>query len=221
VEAYPDLMREIEQRGHEIGFHGHTHRTLYEHTAESFAAEIRTFLRVLGDAGVESRPKGYRAPTFSLDGSTSWALSVLEEYGFLYDSSIFPAKTRLYGVTGAPLGIYRPDPEDIRKGRDSGIIEFPMAVVKLGPVKVPASGGAYFRLMPYFIGTRLLGAVNRAGRPFVFYFHPWEMDPGIPRLPIGKLSAFMTYTGVDGMADKIERLFGDFVFDRIDKVLGV
>jgi peptidoglycan-N-acetylglucosamine deacetylase len=221
VEAYPALVREIEQRGHELAFHGHTHRTLYEHTPESFAGEVRAFLRILSGAGVHSAPKGYRAPTFSLDGSTSWALGVLEENGFLYDSSIFPARMRLYGVNGAPLGVYRPDPADIRRGRDSGIVEFPLAVVKMGPVKVPASGGAYFRLMPYFVDKRLLRAVNRQGRPFVFYFHPWEMDAGIPRLPIGKLNAFMTYTGVNGMAAKIERLFGDFAFDRVDRVLGV
>lgn len=221
VEAYPCLVRDIEGRGHEIGCHGHTHRTLYGHTRESFDAEIKSFLRTLSAAGAGSIPKGYRAPTFSIDGSTSWALGVLEENGFLYDSSIFPAKMRLYGVRGAPLGIYRPDPDDLTKERDSGILEFPLAVVKIGPVKVPASGGAYFRLMPYFLGKRLLRSVNKEGRPFVFYFHPWEMDPGIPRLPIGKLNAFMTYRGVDTMASKIEKLFGDFVFDRIDRVLGV
>lgn len=221
VEAYPDLIREIEQRGHEIAFHGHTHRTLHEHTPESFAAEIRTFLRILEDAGVESVPKGYRAPTFSLDGSTSWVLGVLEENGFLYDSSIFPARMRLYGVKGAPLGIYHPVPGDLRRSRDSGIVEFPLSVARLGRARLPASGGVYFRLLPLCISRLLLRAINREGRPFVFYFHPWEMDPGIPRLPIGKLNAFMTYTGVGGMAAKVEKLLADFNFDRMDSVLGV
>ncbi|MDP8246964.1 MAG: DUF3473 domain-containing protein [Candidatus Tritonobacter lacicola] len=221
VRAYPDLIMEIVKRGHEIGFHGHTHRTLREHTPESFDGEIKAFLKVLGDAGVDCRPKGYRAPTFSLNQSTSWALGVLEDSGFLYDSSIFPMAMRLYGVPGASLRIYRPDPDDIRRGRDSGILEFPLTVVKMGPANVPASGGAYFRLLPYFISRRLLKSVNVGGRPFVFYFHPWEMDPGIPRLPIGGLSSFLTYHGVNGMAAKIERLFEDFSFDRMDEVLGV
>lgn len=221
VQAYPDLIRQLEAAGHEIAMHGHTHDMLYRQTPERFDGEIKAFLAVLRECGIRSIPKGYRAPTFSLNQSTSWALQVLTDNGFQYDSSIFPLRNHVYGVSGAPLTVYRPDPADLRNARAEGILEFPMSVACVGPAKIPASGGFYFRVMPYFVASRLLRKINRDARPFVFYFHPWELDPGIPRVRLGLVDRLITYTGIGAMKDKLMRLFESFKFERMDTVLGL
>jgi polysaccharide deacetylase family protein (PEP-CTERM system associated) len=219
--AYPDLVRELVERGHEIGMHGHTHRMLTDHTPESFEAEVQEFLNLLEEHRIGVRPKGYRAPTFSLEQGTSWALDILGRHGFLYDSSIFPLRNGVYGVAGAPLDVYRPDPQDVTKSRTTGIVEFPMSVARIGPAKIPVSGGFYFRCLPFGISRWLMRSINAQSRPFVFYFHPWELDPGIPRVRLNPVSSFITYWGISSMQDKIERLFSSFRFARIDEVLQV
>jgi polysaccharide deacetylase family protein (PEP-CTERM system associated) len=221
LQAYPQLVQEILQRGHEIGVHGHTHTMLTEHTPESFDAELKAFMALWEGLGVGARPRGYRAPTFSLNQATSWALEVLERNGFLYDSSIFPIRAGLYGVPGAPLGVYRPDPGDLTRDGGGGILELPMTVAELGPLRLPVSGGFYFRCLPFWLSRRLLASVNAQARPFVFYFHPWEIDPDIPRMRLGALGSFVTYWGLGSMTAKLERLFSMFRFTRIDEVLRI
>ncbi|MBV8072810.1 MAG: polysaccharide deacetylase family protein [Acidobacteriaceae bacterium] len=219
AQRYPDLVRRLHSGGHEIACHGMTHIPLWQLTPEEFRQELRDFLEIIRMIDPSIRVKGFRAPTFSVDARTAWALQVLAEEGFKYDSSIFPFANRVYGVPGAPLTPYRPDLEDLRRHSDSGPMwEFPLSVVELASLRVPVSGGFYLRLWPYAFTAWALRRVNR-DRPFVLYCHPWECDPGLPRRKLGLVNGFITYTGVRGARAKLDRLLSDFPCSRIDSVL--
>jgi peptidoglycan/xylan/chitin deacetylase (PgdA/CDA1 family) len=162
---------------------------------------------------------GYRAPTFSLDRSTAWALEVLYEEGFRYDSSVFPARSSLYGVPGAPLGIYRPSARDLARHDPAGpIVEFPVAILALGPIRVPAAGGFYLRALPW---PALRMAIDRIARerPFALYLHPWECVPGLPRVHLAPAASFVTYLNLDSVLGKLERLLRRYRFVPMREVL--
>lgn len=209
---HPGLVRRIAGAGHEIACHGMTHRPLWSLDRESFRAELRGFRAALRAALGEDATVGFRAPTFSLDRSTAWALEVLREEGFLYDSSIFPARTSLYGVPGAPLGIYRPAAHDIARHDPTGpIVEFPVAIARLGPIRVPAAGGFYLRALPWPALRMALDRIARE-RPFALYLHPWECVPGLPRVRLAPAAAFVTYLNLGSVLDKLERLLRRYRF---------
>ncbi|UCD57250.1 MAG: polysaccharide deacetylase family protein [Candidatus Hydrogenedentota bacterium] len=218
---YPELIQQIHDDGHEIACHGMSHKPLWEHNSQSFARELKQFDHELHEVLKNVRAKGFRAPTFSLDSSTAWALDVLAEQGYQYDCSIFPMRNRLYGVSGAPLGIYRPSVADLRRHDDGGkILEFPPTVLALGPVRIPVAGGAYLRILPGRLSLKLLRAVE-SERPVMIYVHPWECDHLTPRLPLGFFPRFVTYFGIKGALAKLELLFGKLRFSRIDEVLDI
>jgi hypothetical protein len=155
---------------------------------------------------------GYRAPTFSLDRSTSWGLEVLRQEGFRYDSSVFPLRASLYGVPGAPLGVYRPAAGDLARHDPSGaIVEFPVAVAGVGALRVPAAGGFYLRALPWAALRFLLDRIARE-RPFALYLHPWECVPGLPRVRLDPAAAFVTYFRLDSVLDTLERLLQRYRF---------
>lgn len=225
---HPALVRRIVDGGHEIACHGMTHRPLWALDRESFRAELRAFRAAVREAlGTEAAPGGgaagrsragaaaavgYRAPTFSLDRSTAWALDVLREEGFRYDSSIFPARASLYGVAGAPLGIYRPAAGDLARHDPAGpIVEFPVAVARFGPLRVPAAGGFYLRALPWAGLCFLLDRIARE-RPFALYLHPWECVTGLPRARLGPAAALITYLNLDSVPGKLERLLQRYRF---------
>ena len=219
VEAEPDLVRQLHAAGHEIACHGMTHRPLWELTPEAFREELQAFRRIMTALDADIPVRGYRAPTFSLDSRTSWALEVLAEEGFEYDSSIFPFKNHLYGVAGAPVAPYRPDPADLTRHVDSGPLrEFPLTVLTLGGARMPVSGGFYLRALPYPLVAWALRRINRE-RPFVLYCHPWECDPGTPRRRLGLVNGLITYTGLRSARHKLTRLLDDFRCTRLDEVL--
>ena len=220
AEGHPELIRRISDAGHEIACHGMSHKPLWEHDPESFARELEQFDVVIHGILPGTRVRGYRAPTFSLDSSTAWALDVLADHGYEYDSSIFPIDNRLYGVSGAPLGIYRPA-ADLRQHDEGGrIVEFPPTVFAMGPVRIPVGGGAYFRLLPGKLWMKALRAVE-SRRPAMIYVHPWECDPLTPRLPLNIYPRLVTYFGIKGALAKLEKLLKEFRFSRIDEVLGI
>jgi len=219
--GHPELIREIHDAGHEIACHGMSHKPLWEHDPKSFARELKQFDGVLRDVLPGAGAKGYRAPTFSLDSSTAWALDVLADHGYEYDSSIFPINNRLYGLSGAPLGIYRPASADLRRHDGNGkIVEFPPTVLAVGPVRIPIGGGAYFRFLPAALWLMALRVVE-SNRPAMIYVHPWECDPLTPRLPLRFYPKLVTYFGIKGALDKLGRLMKEFRFSRIDEVLGI
>jgi polysaccharide deacetylase family protein (PEP-CTERM system associated) len=215
----PRLIQRIVKAGHEIGCHTFAHDPLWDMTPESFREDIRKFKAAVRDAAGDVAVRGFRAPTFSLDTRTAWALRVLAEEGFTYDSSVVPARGPLYGCPGAPLEIYRPSAEDLRRADPSGpLVEFPAPVVTLAGGRLPVGGGIYLRALPF----RLYHALARrvlARRPFFLYVHPWETDPGIPRLDLPRFPRWATYTGLRGMLSKLERLLKSIQFTTMSAAI--
>jgi polysaccharide deacetylase family protein (PEP-CTERM system associated) len=207
---HPELVRRIAAEGYEIGCHGMTHTPLWRLAPDTFRAELRSFRAAVRAALGRDDSIGFRAPTFSLDRGTAWALAVLAEEGFRYDSSIFPRRVRLYGVNGAPPGIYRPAADDLARHADDGaLIEFPVAVDTLAGVRIPVAGGFYLRAMPGAVLGALLARVHRR-RPVVLYVHPWECTAAVPRLALPQADAFITYFGLERVLPRLERLLARF-----------
>jgi len=222
LESYPDLIDVILKNGHEVACHSYTHRPLWELTPGEFLSEIRRFMAYY------NKVKGYRAPSFSLDNKSRWILRILEKYGFKYDSSIFPAKTPLYGVTEAPIHPYPVSYEDIsKKNEQSKIIEFPLLAVPLPLIKViriPLGGGFYLRALPHrliMILTKVIEKYNAGGYPAVLYFHPWEIEPsGSSRNIKSFVSRFITFFGTGTkFLKKIRNLLNRFRFTSIQEYM--
>lgn len=218
AERHPELVKSIFRQGHEIASHGYSHRTLYEMSENEFDQEIARSVDLLTTITGE-RPLGFRAPSFSLNNSTKWALGVLLKHGFKYDASVFPIRTSLYGVPGAPLHPYRPSAEDIAKeSHNGGIVEFPMAVFRLG-MNIPVAGGFYLRALPFCFLNSALRKIAQT-RPVVVYVHPWEIYNGTPRLrDMPRFHRFVTYYGISKALGKLERLLAGFRFQPIRQVL--
>jgi len=280
ADRFPDLVRDIQAAGHEIGCHGYWHGLIYNMTPAEFRRDLCRARDLLQD--ITGEPVvAYRAPSFSITQKSLWALDVLIEEGFRYDSSIFPIHHDTYGIPGAerfPYRIHggkgdrhllpeRPDrpsvgarccaqkvpvpfsaplppagegsgvrPDARPLGANSplppagegsgvravspGLLEFPPTVHRLWKLNVPVSGGGYFRLYPAWLSIRWLRAVNRRhGQPFIFYIHPWELDPGQPRLPAGWKSRFRHYQNLQTTERKLNRLLKTFRFGPIGTTL--
>ncbi len=220
AERAPSLVESIFLKGHEIGSHGFSHRPLWELNERLFLEELQRFdwiiKRILGKV----RVRGFRAPTFSLDDSTKWALKILVETGYQYDASIFPVKlNRVYGIEGGPIHPYRISLDEIRKeDPESPLIEFPMSLVKIGSAKIPMSGGFYLRVLPLPIIHWGLRRINRQ-YPFLVYFHPWEGCAKTPRLDLPLYNRLISYYGMNSALKKLESLLRRFRFTRVDEVL--
>lgn len=218
AEKHPELVKSIFEKGHEVASHSYYHTRLHDLGEERFEEDTRKCVALLESITGE-KPIGFRAPTASVDNSTKWAFSILKKYGFKYDSSIFPMRTMLYGVSKAPLHPYRPSMDDVTKESLNGeIIEFPNTVLKLG-VNIPIAGGFYFRVLPFWFLKFAIKKVNET-RPGLIYIHPWETSAKTPRLTgMGALPQFITYYGIDSSLSKLERLLKEFEFQPIRTVL--
>jgi peptidoglycan-N-acetylglucosamine deacetylase len=217
AEKHPELVKEIYDRGHEIASHAWSHKTLHDLGKVAFDDEIKKSVGLLKSITGE-QPIGFRAPSFSIDNSTKWAFDILEKYGFMYDASIFPFKTRLYGVPDAPHHIYRPAKENIIAEDPNGpIIEFPMTVLKIG-TNVPIAGGFYLRLLPTWFLKYGIKEVNK-DRPAIIYIHPWETYSGTPKINMPWSSNFITYHGNNSALKKLESLLIAFKFVSIRDLL--
>ena len=213
------VIERIVRGGHEIGCHTQSHRPLWELSPESFREELRSFRRELREVVGDIEVRGFRAPTFSMDPRTAWALRVLQEEGYTYDSSVVPARGPLYGCPGAPFGIYRPAAEDLTRDDPGGrIVEFPAPVAGLAGARLPVGGGIYLRVLPFAVYERLVRRVLRV-RPFFLYVHPWETDPGIPRIDLPAFPRWATYSGMGGMLRKVEKLLLRIRFATMRSVL--
>jgi polysaccharide deacetylase family protein (PEP-CTERM system associated) len=210
AERHPALIRRIVAAGHELASHGHGHELVSTIGEAAFRADIRRAKRVLEDAGGVA-VVGYRAPTFSINARTPWAHAVLAEEGHLYSSSVFPVKHDLYGAPDAPRGPHRPHPD--------GVVELPMTTLPMAGRNLPLSGGGWFRMAPYAAFRAGLRRVNAGGMRGLFYFHPWEVDPGQPRVAQAPLrSRLRHYIGLGTMEAKLGRLLRDFRWGRMDAV---
>jgi polysaccharide deacetylase family protein (PEP-CTERM system associated) len=214
AERYSLLVRDIAARGHEVGCHGYSHELIYDQTSERFHAETRRAKNALEDI-IQDSIQGYRAASFSITARSTWALDVLVDLGFVYDSSIFPTAHDRYGLRGA-----RPYPHRLTTPRGRELIEFPLSTVKLFGYALPVAGGGYFRLYPYTVTRAALRHINnRKKQPFVFYLHPWEIDPAQPRLNGSVLSRFRHYNNLHKCEGRLSLLLEDFSFGTAKSVL--
>jgi polysaccharide deacetylase family protein (PEP-CTERM system associated) len=204
------LMREIVTRGHELASHGWDHARVFRMDREQFREDIVRARKILEDAsGVVVT--GYRAPSFSIDRRTPWAFQELAEQGYVYSSSVAPVTHDHYGWAEAPRFAFRPLPW-------SPLLEIPVTTAIFAGKRLAAGGGGFFRVIPYGFTRWAIRQVNRReGRPAVFYFHPWEIDPGQPRVAGAPLrSRLRHYTNLHRMAPKLRQLVSEFAWGRMD-----
>lgn len=211
AERYPALIRRIVAAGHELASHGYDHARVFTLTANQFAADLKHSRAILEDAG-GTAVTGYRAPSFSIDPRTPWAHAILAEQGFTYSSSVAPVVHDHYGWPASPRHAWRPL-------ADSDLIEWPVTTARFAGRSV-AAGGGFMRILPYGVTRWAIEQINGEGHPAILYFHPWEIDPSQPRVAGAPLrSKLRHYTGLSAMAGKLQRMLGDFRWDRVDAIV--
>jgi polysaccharide deacetylase family protein (PEP-CTERM system associated) len=212
AERYPNVVKRIVAGGHELASHGYGHLRASDQSRAEFDNDVRSSKALLEDLGGQA-VLGYRAPSFSIGRDNLWALDVLLEAGYRYSSSIYPVVHDHYGMPEAPRFAFYPNGLE-------GLLEVPITTVQMMGKNLPAGGGGYFRLLPYALSRWMMAKVNRDDRqPALFYFHPWEVDPGQPRPEgIGAKSRFRHYVNIDRMESRIEALARDFAWDRMDRI---
>jgi polysaccharide deacetylase family protein (PEP-CTERM system associated) len=214
AEKCPALVRQISRAGHGIGCHGYYHQVIYEGTPDQFRCDLRRAKGVIED--VLSAPvKSYRAPSYSVTSKTLWALPILAEEGFEYDSSIFPIVHDLYGIPGAPRFPYV---KVLNTGQK--IKEFPPSTMRLLGINFPIGGGGYLRILPYSLTSLAIRRINEVEKqPAMVYLHPWEIDPEQPRISAPWKSRFRHYQNLDTTEVKLRKLLGEFSFCALESAL--
>ncbi|MDW7774281.1 MAG: DUF3473 domain-containing protein [Desulfobulbaceae bacterium] len=202
---HPELVREISGKGHEIGCHSFFHRLVYDLSPDEFREDTKQAKDILEQL-TGRKVIGYRAPSYSVTSRSLWALDILAELGFEYDSSIFPIYHDRYGIPDAPRFSYRLP--------DRNLTEYPLSTSLFFGKKVPVAGGGYFRLFPYWFSRMALQRINqKEGKPFIFYFHPWEIDPEQPRIKgASPLAFFRHHLNLTRTWNRLEKLLQDFAF---------
>jgi len=213
AERFPDLVREIQARGHELACHSYWHRTIYSLTPDEFRRDTRKAKQVIEDAA-GTQVIGYRAPSWSITKDCLWALDILAEEGFVYDSSIYPIHHDLYGVPGA-----RRFPYTHACSGGLKIREFPPATLRLMGANFPVAGGGYLRIFPSAYTRLAFHAFEKQSERVVVYLHPWELDPEQPRIAGPLKSRFRHYTNLRGMRANVEALLQRHKFARFCDVL--
>ncbi len=209
AERYPEVIQRIAENGHEVASHGYGHERASDQTPDTFYADIRIAKEILEDL-CGNEVKGYRAPSFSIGEKNLWAFECLERAGYQYSSSIYPIRHDHYGMPDAPRHAHR----------IGDLLEIPATTLRFFNRNWPASGGGYFRLMPYGMSRWMIQRVNHVDKlSAVFYFHPWEIDPGQPRIPnIGARTRFRHYVNIDRMEKRLNCLLADFSWGRMDDI---
>lgn len=212
AERFPDLVREIDARGHEVASHGYSHAKATTQTAEEFYQDVLK-ARLLLESIVGKPVIGYRAPSFSIGKSNEWAFAKLKDAGYLYTSSTYPVVHDHYGTPDWPQQPYL---------RDEGILEIPMPVLNKWSMQLPIAGGGYFRLLPYFVSRFFIDQfLQTATHPYMFYFHPWEIDPAQPRIEQAPAkSKFRHYVNLQRMEGKVGALLRDYRWQSVANVYG-
>lgn len=207
------LIKEIAQRGHEVASHGYSHQLIYNQSHAVFREETIRSKLLLEDI-VQAPVRGYRAASYSITKDSLWALDIIAEAGFEYDSSIFPIRHDRYGISDA-----KEVPHILKTPQGHSLIEFPLSTAKIFNYKLPVAGGGYFRLYPYVLTRAGLRQVNSRRQPFIFYLHPWEIDPDQPNIEAGWFSRFRHYNNLEKCESRLQRLIQDFQFDTAWQVL--
>jgi len=216
ADRHPRLVRKIAEAGHEIGCHSYAHQLIYNLTPAEFRKDTRRAVGAIEQA-CGKRPRVYRAPSYSITMRSMWAMDILTECGFTHDSSIYPIRHDRYGIPGFTRYAKM---LETASGR---ICEVPVATVRLRRNTIaPIGGGAYLRLLPYSYTAAGMRRLNHSERqPACMYFHPWEVDPGQPRIAAGPISRLRTYWGLNTMASKLDRLLSEFAFSTLTSVYPV
>jgi len=213
AERTPGLVREIAACGHEVACHGFSHQLVYNQSPQVFREETLRSKQLLEDI-IQQPVYGYRAASYSITERSRWALDIIAEAGFIYDSSIFPVRHDRYGMPGTPEAPYI-----LESPAGRSITEFPLATARVFGYRLPVAGGGYFRLYPYLVTRLGLSQINAQQRPFIFYLHPWEIDPGQPRIAARWFSRFRHYNNLDKCRSRLHKLLGDFQFGSTLDVL--
>ncbi len=206
AERFPQIVREILAAGHEVGCHSYWHRCIWSLSPGEFRADTRRARAAIEDAGGQA-VVGYRAPSFSVVERSLWAVEILAQEGFLYDSSVFPIHHDVYGMPHAPQS-----PFEWKCGEGRRLYEFPPTTVRLGPWNLPAAGGGYLRILPEWYTQWAFRKARREGRGLVLYFHPWEIDPHQPRLKGRARSTFRHYFHISRMEGRITKVLASSHF---------
>lgn len=211
AEKVPDLIKDIEAEGHEIATHGYSHTLLTKMKPEEFKKDVQKSVEIINSI-IKNPVLGFRAPSFTVTGKTSWAIPILKEIGLQYDSSVYPMGFHPdYGIANSNLEIHKLD----------GITEVPLSVAEILGKKIPCSGGAYFRLFPYGVFKKLIDICNSQGRKVVFYIHPWEIDPDQPRQNLSISKSIRHYTNLSSAEKRLEKLLSQFKFQTIKEALNL
>jgi polysaccharide deacetylase family protein (PEP-CTERM system associated) len=212
AERFPQLVRQIADAGHEVASHGYAHRRATDQSPREFFDDIVRARSLIEDIGGRA-VLGYRAPSFSICAKNLWAFDGIARAGYRYSSSVYPVHHDHYGMPDAPRFAYRVD---------NGVVEVPLTTARVLGVNLPAAGGGYFRLAPYAVSRWAIARVNeREQRAAVFYLHPWEVDPGQPRVAGARWrSRLRHYLNLTCTEARLDRLLGDFRWDRIDRTFG-
>ncbi|NUM34200.1 MAG: DUF3473 domain-containing protein [Candidatus Brocadiae bacterium] len=212
AQKLPQMIVDIHREGHEIACHGYQHELVYDLGPEGFRQDIKKAKAILQDISGQE-VIGYRAPSYSITNDSLWALAILQEEGFLYDSSIFPVYHPRYGIPGSPRHPY------VYSINQAKLYEFPPATLKLGKFHLPVAGGGYFRLFPYDFTRWAMKKINHEGYPFVFYMHPWEIDPKQPRFENAKMMhRFRHYLNLSKTKGRLQKLLQDFHFGTMKEM---
>ena len=217
LEKFPDILDKILENGHEIGFHTMYHFRLDSNNfQEKFSKELDDFAEL-----TNNKSKGFRAPTFSLNEKSSWAIDILEQHGYVYDSSIVPAKTNLYGIPNAPKKPYKITSNSLDSDNPKGkIIEFPLMTTKFLGKTVPVGGGFYLRSLPFGTTKKALRTYNEANIPGAFYIHSWELTPEyMPKIKLSVKNNFITYHNLDKVIDRMDYLLSNFQFTSFERFI--
>jgi polysaccharide deacetylase family protein (PEP-CTERM system associated) len=213
AEKHPSLVREIQKSGHEIGCHSYQHRLIYEMTPEEFRDDLRQAGGVIEHITAEA-VTAFRAPSFSITQQSLWALDILIEEGYRYDSGLFPIRHDTYGIPNAKRFPFH------YAGSNGTLLEFPLSIRRIWKYSFPVAGGGYFRLYPIRLTLHCLRHINQYEKnPFVFYMHPWEIDPDQPRIKASRRSQFRHYQNLRSTESKLNRLLKSFRFGTLSESL--
>jgi polysaccharide deacetylase family protein (PEP-CTERM system associated) len=213
ADRFPGLVRDIAAAGHELASHGYGHRIVYSQTPHEFREDVRRAKATIENVSGHV-VSGYRAPSFSITKNSLWALDVLVEEGYRYDASIFPIRHDRYGIPDAPRHRH------VLTRPAGTLTEAPGSTVRVLGSNLPVAGGGYFRILPYWWTKWGIARLNRTeGQPAIFYLHPWEIDPGQPRLHASRLSRFRHYRNLDKAEARLKRLLTDFRFGMLKDVI--
>lgn len=216
LEYKPDLIDKIISSGHEIGFHTMSHKKLDSMNPDEFSNELKIFSNL-----TNHKSKGFRAPTFSLNYSSSWAIDILKKYGYLYDSSIVPAKTSMYGFSNAEIKPFKISGNSLEHNDPNGtLLEFPLLSTTLFGKKIPAGGGFYLRTLPLFLIKNAIKNYNFNDIPATFYVHSWELTPEfMPKIPLSFKDNFITYYNIKKTYNKLDNILNNFKFTSFENFL--